>query len=262
MEVKLSGLLASILKTYIVAAILMFFVWGVYLFTKNPTVVDVAWVLGIFISGVLYFTKFSHIKLNYYHYLTLVLLGIWTIRLGGFLFITRVLPGHIDPRYVDIKNSIASSESLNFLMNFQLQAFLLTIVASCMYFIANFELKSNIILHLGFVLIILGIIGESLADYQLYSFKQNNTSLICDVGLWQYSRHPNYFFELITWLGFGVIGIQSSGNLLALVSPVWLFCIMYYFTIPITEQHILEKKPEAYSKYKQETNKLVPVKIK
>jgi steroid 5-alpha reductase family enzyme len=258
----MSGLILSLGKTYLFSVILMLLIWGIYLLTGNPGVVDVGWVLGIYACSLLYLFKFNQTPLNNYHYLALFLVTIWAIRLGGFLFITRVMPGHIDPRYENLKNSLASSESLNYLMNFQLQAFLLIFVASCFYFIANSKLEPGTYLYLGALVVIIGIIGESLADYQLYNFKQSGSVGICDSGLWKYSRHPNYFFEVVTWTGFAIMAIQNGYNLLAFVSPIWLFGIMYYFTIPITEEHIIDKKPEAYKEYMKETSKFLPLPTK
>jgi hypothetical protein len=72
----------------------------------------------------------------------------------------------------------------------------------------------------GFVLALCGIAGESLADAQLARWKRDpaNGSRVCDVGLWGYSRHPNYFFEWLVWLGYAVYGLAFHGGWIALIA--------------------------------------------
>ena len=78
-------------------------------------------------------------------------------------------------------------------------------------------------------------------------------------GLWEYSRHPNLFFELMVWIGFGFAGISNGEweSLLAFVAPLLLFLIMNYLTVPITEKYIKDTRPE-FDDYCSKTNKYIP----
>ena len=62
--------------------------------------------------------------------------------------------------------------------------------------------------YLGALILLVGIAGEALADAQLKNFRSNsaNKGEVCDVGLWRWSRHPNYFFEWFGWLAYPAAG--------------------------------------------------------
>jgi len=66
-------------------------------------------------------------------------------------------------------------------------------------------------------------------------------------GLWKFSRHPNLFFELITWIGFSIIGINNQiAEFIGFLSPVFLWMVMNFLTIPITEKTMAKNRPETY----------------
>lgn len=229
--------------------------WSAYVLTRNPGVVDVGWVFAIAMVGVVSFFQLR--SPSFVQVLLFILLIVWAIRLGGFLFVTRILPAHIDGRYLEIKNSFSANETFNFFLNYQLQALLATGVAFCLFFVFKNNTHYEWCVWLAAVLIVAGLIGEALADYQLYAFKQSGNLGVCDVGFWQYSRHPNYFFEIVVWLGFAVAGFGVSGCLLGFLSPLLLWGIMYYITVPLTERVSLEKRTE-YREYMKNTNIFVP----
>ena len=87
--------------------------------------------------------------------------------------------------------------------------------------------------HLGLIIWITGFVGVSLADKQLRIFKQKHRDSrkeVCNTGLWKYSRHPNYFFEWVLWLGYIPLGILATGG-------PWLFLIppvLYLFLVKVT----------------------------
>lgn len=85
---------------------------------------------------------------------------------------------------------------------------------------------------------------KSLADFQLQSFKTRHTGKVCDVGLWFYSRHPNYFFEWVTWCAFAGFAFSAPLGWLAWISPLALFIIMTRITAPLTEKGSIESRGE------------------
>ncbi len=241
------------------SASLMLLLWLAYLITQNPGIVDAGWVLGIWLGYVIYFSYSSSHSLV--HWIVLALATLWMLRLGGFLFITRILPSHIDPRYLDVKNAFSRSESFNFFLNFQMQALLLLPIAVSGFYIFKQPGETSVLFWLGALIIVVGIIGEAVADQQLYTAKQQGFEGVFDQGLWAYSRHPNYFFEIITWCGFAIVGWALSGCGMPFVAPVALTFIMVGLTIPITERNSLGKRPETYGAYQARVPMLFPLKF-
>lgn len=233
---------------------LMFITWLFYLRSKNPGVVDVSWGLGILLCGQWYlFNNYASSKVV----VAAILLFIWGVRLSGFLWYTRVRPKHVEKRYLDIAKSWKVKQELGFFANFMLQAFLLYFIALPFLFLSPSSTLS-LIDNLAILMVIVGIIGEATADFQLYNFKKHIQGAVCDVGLWHYSRHPNYFFEIVTWFGFALFVMPEPNGYIGLIAPLSLIVIMRFITGPITERVSLQSKGESFRKYQETTSMIIP----
>jgi steroid 5-alpha reductase family enzyme len=103
--------------------------------------------------------------------------------------------------------------------------------------------------------------GGSLADRQLARFKADpaHHGTVCDIGLWRYSRHPNYFCEWILWCALLPLGWGSPLALLALTTPLVLFVLLNFVTgIPPAEARSLAVRGERYRHYQQRTSAFFP----
>jgi steroid 5-alpha reductase family enzyme len=64
-----------------------------------------------------------------------------------------------------------------------------------------------------------------------------------ETGLWKKSRHPNLFFELMTWTGFALVGYKAEYiDLLAFIGPFLLWCVMYFLSIPVSRDHMIKSR--------------------
>ncbi len=245
---------------FIVIAVIFFhmsLIWLWYRHTKNPSVVDVGWASGLTIIGMLYlYTSPASTKKTI---LSLVLL-IWGVRLGGHLWYTRIRPNLLDKRYARFSKKWKISKPLGFLLNFQFQGLLIGIVSLPWYFVSQLSPESPIstIDSLLILIALLSIATESLADFQLQSFKTRHAGKVCDVGLWFYSRHPNYFFEWVTWCAFASFAFPAPHGWLGWISPVALLVIMTRITAPLTENGSIESKGELYLCYQKSTPMFFP----
>ncbi len=185
----------------------------------------------------------------------------WGLRLAGYLWFSRVGRGHQDKRYTQLSEQWKIAKPLGFFLNFQLQGLLAWPIALSFYFIS----QRTVFFWwdiLGFTLLIAGLLGESLADYQLQQYKRQPLGAVCKTGLWRYSRHPNYFFDWLSWLGFSCIACSSHLGFLAFISPLTLYLIMAYITGPMTEAGSLASRGEAFKQYQQQTNMFFPGPVK
>ena len=116
--------------------------------------------------------------------------------------------------------------------------------------------------HLGLIIWITGFVGVSLADKQLRMFKQKHRDSrkeVCNTGLWKYSRHPNYFFEWVLWLGYIPLGILATGGpWLFLIPPVLYLFLAKVTGIPFVEARKLEASGEEYKNYVKTTSSFFP----
>ena len=243
------------------AMVVVFFhmslIWLWYRYTKNPSVVDVGWASGLTTIGMfyLYCSPISTRKVL----LSLVLL-IWGLRLGGYIWFTRIRLNLLDKRYTQLSEQWSISKPLGFLLNFQFQGLLILIVSLPWYFISQipFDYAMSVFDYLIIVIALLLIVAESIADYQLQSFKANHPGEVCNVGLWFYSRHPNYFFEWLIWCSFACVAFPAPLGLAAWVSPLALWAIMTRITAPLTENGSVKSRGELYVHYQKRTPMFFP----
>ena len=99
---------------------------------------------------------------------------------------------------------------------------------------------------------------------ELKRFRQDpaNRGRVCDVGLWRWSRHPNYFFEWFGWLAYPVIALSFDypWGLASLLAPVFMYWILVHVTgIPPLEEQMLRSRGERYRDYQSRTSRFFPL---
>lgn len=243
-----------LLAVWILIVLHMTVYWFWYLKTRNPGVIDVGWATAIVLAGSA--SLLLRLGANA-PVLPLILLFVWGMRLSGYLWYTRIRPALIEKRYLTLSQDWKQSKALGFFLHYQLQGILALLVALPWFFIGeSHPLWLDIV---AIALILVGIFGETVADWQLYRFRQSpNAANVCNVGLWQYSRHPNYFFEWLVWCGFAVFALNEPFGAFALLSPLALYAIMTRITGPITEQNSLASRGAAYLDYQRRTPMFFP----
>jgi len=241
--------------------------FGYYMTNKLPQVLDIGWCFQHFFTGFAVatrnftdFTPLSHAK-------TLTFLGflaVWAIRLGGYVYYARVLTHpEKDPRYED---TMADMKYKNLFMfsQFQTQGVMTLFTAIPLYFLFNQNPESfSFNNYLGLGMAIVGLTGQTISDQQLFKFKQSvnweKTQTLRE-GFWKKARHPNLFFDLMTWTGLAVAALDMnnlSGTIWAFLGPAALFAAMQTITTPMTTKEMKRTKV-GYAKIMAETNKYIP----
>ena len=112
---------------------------------------------------------------------------------------------------------------------------------------------------LGVALFALGFFFEAVGDWQLVRFKKDsaNKGRIMTLGLWRYTRHPNYFGEAVLWWGVFFVGLASPLGLLGLISPLVIgFLLLKVSGVPMLEARY-GGNPE-FEAYKEATSAFIP----
>lgn len=182
---------------------------------------------------------------------------VWALRLGYFLF-RRVKKAGKDGRFDDIKPKF-----FLYLMTWALQGLWVYLTAFCAFIINSSQQPAEFLAtdYVGFVIWGLCFGIEVVADNQKSAWraKPENRGKFIDVGLWYYSRHPNYFGEVTLWFGIFVIaaGFLVDTQWVAVIAPIFEFCLIYF----VSGVNKLEKRSdekfghlEEYKKYKATTN--------
>lgn len=187
----------------------------------------------------------------------------WSVRLGSHLY-KRVSSHHPeeDSRYAQLREDWKDNFGPMMFGFFQLQA--LTVVLLGLPFIFptyNATTSFSLWEMVGTAIVFLSLCGESLADGQLAAFrrKPDNKGQVCNVGLWRYSRHPNYFFEWCIWVGFGVFALGSHLGWIGLLAPFSIYYLLRYKTgVPMAEESSLKSKGDRFREYQKTTNEFFP----
>jgi steroid 5-alpha reductase family enzyme len=193
-------------------------------------------------------------------WLLLGIISIWTIRLGFFLF-QRVRAAGEDRRFRDIKPSFA-----RFLLTWTVQGLWvsLTIAAALAAITTMTRRDLGFIGLLGFLVWLIGFGIEVIADQQKSRFRAdpNNSRNFINTGLWSWSRHPNYFGEILLWIGVTIIAIPvlSGWQWLTLISPLFVVVLLTRVSgVPMLEKSADEKwgGQADYEEYKARTSLLI-----
>ena len=193
--------------------------------------------------------------------LLMMMVLVWATRLGTFLF-TRVLKAGKDDRFDEIKKSFP-----RFLLTWTLQGLWVTFTAAAALAAITSTTRAPLgwPALIGFIIWTVGMYFEVLADAQKSAFKANpeNEGKFIRSGLWAWSRHPNYFGEIVIWIGAAIIALPvlQGWALVTLISPVWVVLQLTLISgIPMLEDKA-EKRwggQEDYETYKENTPVLIP----
>ena len=194
-------------------------------------------------------------------FLLWALVVIWAIRLGTFLF-RRIKKAGKDDRFDEIKPSF-----IRFLIVWTIQGLWVTFtMAAALVAITTTNRKElDLFALVGFLVWALGFSIEVIADSQKSRFSANpdNKGKFIQTGLWSRSRHPNYFGEIVLWIGVAVIAIPvlQGWQWIALISPVFVTLLLTRVSgVPLLEKKADKKwgGQEDYESYKKRTPVLIP----
>lgn len=226
--------------------------------SQNASIVDVAWTLGTGGLGVTYAFLAEGLPLR--RFLIGAVVAIWSARLGLHL-LARVWDDSEDQRYRQMREAWGRWASLRFFLFFQSQAVVAPLFASPMLIAGHTTAPLGLTDLTGALLANVSIAGEWLADFQLSRFRRTAKSRdeVCRVGLWKYSRHPNYFFEWLHWWSYVFLAATSPWWWLTLGVPLAMYYFLNYVTgIPPAEAQALAKRGEAYREYQKTTSAFFP----
>lgn len=256
-----NSLFSLIIYSVAACCVIMLLVWLWAHKIKNAGVVDIFWSYNFPVIAVillLFAPGFETRKL-----LICGMVIVAGARLGTHLLIriTKQL-NEEEGRYRQLRKEWAPNPDRKFFFFFQFQA-ISNVLLAIPFFIITLNTKAGLsaLEYAGVTLWIISVLGEAIADSQLASFKKDpkNKGKVCAAGLWNYSRHPNYFFEWLMWVSYFVFALASPYGFIAIISPaIILYLLLKVTGIPATEEQAVRSKGGLYKKYQADTSVFIP----
>jgi steroid 5-alpha reductase family enzyme len=231
--------------------------WLVSLPLKNASIVDMWWGPAFVLASLVYGA--ARAGMDGRSVAVIGVVTLWAVRLAWHIGRRNVGHGE-DPRYAAWRTQHGASWWwFSWVKVFLLQATVAWIVSwpigAAMNGASHFPTAWDII---GVALALGGIAFEATADAQLRRFKRSAArGQVCDVGLWRYSRHPNYFGESVVWWGLFVVA-AGAGGWGTIVSPLLMTWLLLRVSgVTLLEQGLTRSKP-GYAAYVRRTSAFVP----
>ena len=244
----------------IVMIFLMTILWILHIPLKNAGIVDIGWGGGLIILSLIYYFLGPGYELR--KLLITLMVIIWGSRLTFHLARRVFSESEEDGRYQNMRARWKGNINIKFLYFFEAQGILNVILSFPFLFVAlNKSTEIAFIEWLGVLIWLTGLIGETLADKQLRDFKLDpaNKGHVCKIKLWSFSRHPNYFFEFLIWIGYSVTALSSPFGWIGVLSPLIILYLLLNVTgVPATEEQALKTKGQEYKNYMETTSKFIP----
>ena len=251
--------------------------------TKRMSYVDIGWPWGVALIGIIAYCFSDNVTLTkILMVIAYVLIGS-RMGLGALRMWSLGLLNKEFPRYEYQKIRWKKSGKSNEKLAMQIEALSQGLANASFLAIPIFLISVSPFTQLstleiiGFTIFIFSIGFETVADYQKLKFlkemkRQNKQNMVCDIGLWKYTRHPNYFAEWMVWNGLIIASIPSYISLfdseifwlwiLLGVALLYTSRIMYitlvYLTGAVPSEHYSVQKRPAYKAYQQSTNIFFP----
>lgn len=256
----MSSAIQLALLAWVLAAGIMAVLWLLHFPLRNAAIVDFGWAFVLPTIAILYASLGPGYAPR--RWLIAVLAAVWGYRLAFYLLFTRILGHKEEGRYTELRRSWQTRVPVKFLLFFQGQA-LLDVILSLPFLLAAMDSRPGFGWpeYAGTAVWAFAFLGETAADAQLQAFKSNpaNKGKTCRVGLWNYSRHPNYFFEWLIWVAYALYAMAAPWGWLALICPALMLFFLFRITgIPATEAQALRSRGDEYRAYQQNTSAFVP----
>jgi steroid 5-alpha reductase family enzyme len=228
--------------------------------THDATAVDAGWAVSLVGIAALYALlapgSLAH------RVLIASMVGLENLRIAR-LVLARVGTGE-DERYRELRQRwrARGREQTRFFVFFQAQAFLAAVLSIPILLVAfDPGPRLGALAWAGAALWLVAATLERAADRQLQRFKANpsNQGRTLRAGLWRYSRHPNYFFQWLTWVAYALVALEAPHGWLGLIAPaLMLYLVLFVTGVPPAEQSSLRSRGEDYRRYQRETSAFVP----
>jgi steroid 5-alpha reductase family enzyme len=240
-------------------AVVLLLTFAVAKIVHRHSVIDTTWGLLFVTIAVVVFVRSDGYGCDGRRWLLLVLPGLWGLRLAQHIG-RRTVGRPEDPRYEQLLSKAKGSRDLYALrMIYLLQGILAFVIASPIL-VGGFEGdRLGVLAWVGVVLWLVGVFFEAVGDAQMERFRRDraNKGKVIDVGLWRYTRHPNYFGDACVWWGIFLVAADALPGVVTVYAPALMTLLLTKGSgARILEKHMSSR--EGWADYAARTSRFIP----
>ena len=233
------------------------------LIKRNSSMYDAYWSVIPFYFVLAWFYAFNGADWIIFQWVAALVISFWSWRLTSNWTIGWRGWAHEDFRYVGFRKQFKNFfQPINFLAIHLYPTVIVFLSMLGMFWV--FEkgtLQTAWLFWLGACLGILGTLLELFADRELIRFKKRTnpqSNDLLDTGLWAHMRNPNYLGEILFWFGLLAMGLSFGAPRYTAIGALGMLAMFVFASIPLTENRMMEKRPEAFKAYKARVPMLIP----
>lgn len=259
----MSSFITSFLVSGGVAILFMSLVFIVARYFRRYDLVDAAWGWVFIVIAMCSFVLQPGVLLQFdIQSLVVLLVAIWGVRLSWYILRRIIATDVEDHRYVELRSKWRGSVGINtYIRIYLVQSVLALLILVPVVFInSSPDYDIGVLVVAGVISWCTGFIIEAVSDNQLRKFISDDrkSGNIMKTGLWKYSRHPNYFGELVQWWGIFIIAVAIPFGWLTILGPVLItYLICFVSGIPLAEKRLSGRS--GWYEYKKRTSILIPL---
>jgi len=256
----MSPTVTALVASALAIVVLMLVTWGISVAIKNASIVDIVWGLGFVV--VAWTVRLAVDEgLDARQWLLVTMTTVWGLRLAGYLAWRNLGHGE-DYRYRAMRKHHGPKFPLISLYSvFALQGALMWIVSLPVQLgQADATPDIGVIAIAGVVMFLVGLFFEVVGDAQLARFKADpaNAGKVMDRGLWQYTRHPNYFGDCCVWWGIALVAAETGTGAIGLIGAVVMTVLLRRVSGVTFLEKTIVKRREGYRMYIERTSPFIP----
>lgn len=226
---------------------------------QSDKLTDISYALTFMLIGTIAFVSND---ITVYSSILLLMVFGWALRIGSFL-LYRVIKVGKDARFDEMRSSFVKFGQFWVLQGLSVWVLMIPFVLA----VGNANSALGIFAYIGVAVFLAGLCIETISDLQKMRFnsKPENKGKWIESGIWKYSRHPNYFGEILVWVGVYIYAVQVlsvPAALVAVVSPLFISLLLLFVSgIPLLEKSADKRwgSIKSYQQYKKRTSILVPL---
>ena len=227
---------------------------------KNASLYDPYWSVTPLIITIFYIFNSGSLSLR--NIIVTIFVFVWSIRLTYNWSRQWKALSHEDWRYKDLRTKNGKKFWIVNLFGIQMMPTILVYLGTLSIYTVFYMNNQNLTILdiIAFIIILSAVLCETLADQQLNNFikHRNSQEETIKSGLWKFSRHPNYFGEILFWWGLYVFSLSTSlESWWFIIGPLSITLLFLAVSIPLMEKKNMMTKP-SYEEYKKDVSKLIP----